>query len=60
MEALVGRGRYDEARKLYADTVDNYLKERGVYPSAKLMETMEQLGNRMRHSMRCWTRSSRG
>ena len=50
MEALVGRGRYDEARKLYADTVDNYLKERGVYPSEKLMETMEELGNRMRHS----------
>lgn len=50
MEALVESGRYDEARKLYADTVDNYLKERGVYPSAKIMETMEKLGNQMQHS----------
>lgn len=50
MEALVESGRYDETRKLYADTVDNYLKERGVYPSAKIMETMEKLGNQMQHS----------
>lgn len=30
--------------------MDNYLKERGVYPSAKIMETMEKLGNQMQHS----------
>ena len=50
MEALVESGRYEEARKLYADTVDNYLKERGVYPSAQIMEMMEKLGNQMQHS----------
>ena len=50
MEALVESGRHEEARKLYADTVDNYLKERGIYPSAKIMENMEKLGNQIRHS----------
>ncbi len=50
MEALMESGRYSEASKLYADTVDNYLKERGVLPSAKIMETMEKLGNQMQHS----------
>lgn len=50
MEALVGRGRYEEARQLYADTVDNYLKEQGVCPSAKFMNMIEELGNQIQHS----------
>lgn len=50
MEALVESGRYDEARKLYADTVNNYFKEQGVYPSAKIMDSMERLGSQIRHS----------
>lgn len=50
MEALSRLGRYDEAAKFYADTIDNYLKEQGAYPSAKFMETMETLGNQMQHA----------
>lgn len=50
MEALVESGRHGEARKLYADTVDNYIKERGIYPSSRIMDYMEKLGNKMKHS----------
>ncbi len=50
MEALVESGRYEEAQKLYADTVDTYIKERGIYPSGKILEAMEHLGNQMKHS----------
>lgn len=50
MEALSELGRYDEAAKFYADTIDKYLKEQGAYPSAKFMDIMETLGNRMKHS----------
>ncbi len=50
MEALVESGRYEEAKWLYAETVDNYLREQGIYPSAKVMKMMEKLGNRMKHS----------
>ena len=50
MEALMEKGRYEEAEKLYADTVEYYLREQGVYPSAELLETMERLGSQMRHS----------
>jgi len=50
MEALVSMGRYDEARKLYDDTVDFYFQEQGLKPSKKLMELMEKLGAKMEHS----------
>lgn len=50
MEALVESRRYDEARQLYADTVDSYLRERGIYPSAKIMGMMEKLGSQMKYS----------
>lgn len=50
MEALSGLGRYDEAVKLYDATVENYLNEQGTYPSAKFMEAMDKLGNRMEYS----------
>jgi len=50
MEALVESGRYEEAKWLYAETVDNYLREQGIYPSAQMMQAMERLGNQMLHS----------
>lgn len=50
MEALVESGRHEEARQFYADTADNYLKEQGICPSAKIMEMMEKLGNQIQHS----------
>jgi two-component SAPR family response regulator len=50
MEALIKSRRYEEARQLYADTVDSYLKERGIYPSGKIMKMMEELGRQMKHS----------
>ncbi len=50
MEALMESGRYEEAQRLYADTVDSYLRERGISPSGKIMKTMDKLGRQMRHS----------
>lgn len=50
MEALVESGQYDEARKLYADTVNSYFREQGIYPSVKIMDMIKNLGNQMQHS----------
>lgn len=49
MEALIGMGRYEEAGSLYAETVDRYFKERGIRPSQKLMDSLDQLGEQMLH-----------
>ena len=50
MEALVAMGRYDDARKLFEDTTDFYLREQGLRPTEKMMELLEQLGDGMGHS----------
>lgn len=50
MEALVVLGRYDEARTLYADTVERYFEDRGLRPSENLMKSLESLGNQVVHS----------
>lgn len=50
MEALVVLGRYDEARNLYADTVERYFDDRGLRPSGNLMKSLESLGNQVVHS----------
>lgn len=44
MDALVSMGRYEEARKLYEDTVQYYLNEQGLRPSKKLLEQFSRLG----------------
>lgn len=49
MEALASMGRYEEARKLYEDTVDFYFNEQGLRPSKKLMAQFERLGEEMLH-----------
>ena len=49
MEGLVSLGRYEEARKLYDDTVQFYINEQCLRPSKKLMEQFERLGAKMRH-----------
>ena len=49
MEALASMGRYEEARKLYEDTVDYYYNEQGLRPSKKLMAQFERLGKEMMH-----------
>ena len=49
MEALVSLGRYDEARKLYDDTVQMYFNEQGLRPSKKMMEQLDRLGAEMKH-----------
>ena len=50
MEAMVALGRYEEATNLYADTAERYFKERGVKPSKKLLDSLNQLGNQVIHS----------
>lgn len=49
MEALVAMGRYEDARRLYDDTVDLYFKEQGLRPSARMMELFNKLGTQMEH-----------
>ena len=46
----VAMGRYDDARKLFEDTTDFYLREQGLRPTEKMMELLEQLGDGMGHS----------
>ena len=48
-EALVSLNRYDEARKLYDDTVQYYFSEQGLRPSKKMMQQMQRLGEEMKH-----------
>ena len=49
MEALVSLGRYEEARKLYEDTVQYYFNEQGLRPSKRMLEQLERLGAGMQH-----------
>lgn len=50
MEALLESERYDEAQQFYADTVDRYVQERGIYPSEKIVQMMDKLVHRIRHT----------
>ena len=50
MEALASMGRYDDARKLYDETVQYYFAEQGLRPSKKLMEEFDRLGKKMKHT----------
>lgn len=43
MEALMSMGRYDEARKLYDDTVELYFQKAGLHPSKRLMDLFHKL-----------------
>ncbi len=47
MEALVSLGRFEEARKLYDETVEYYFSEQGLRPSKKMLEQFERLGSEM-------------
>ena len=49
MEALVSLGRYEEARRLYDDTVQFYFNEQGLRPSKKMLEQFERLGIGIQH-----------
>lgn len=49
MEALVAMGRYEEAQKLYDETVDLYFREQGMRPSRQLMLLVRRLGTQMEH-----------
>ena len=49
MEALVYSNQYDRATTFYADTIDSYLRDCGIYPSTKMIDIMDSLGNQMDH-----------
>ncbi len=49
MESFVRRGMYDNARKLYDDTVQYYMQKQGLRPSKQLMEIFARLGDQMKH-----------
>ena len=44
MEALVSLNRFEEARKLYDDTVQYYFNVQGLRPSQKMMDQFSRLG----------------
>lgn len=47
MEALVAQGRYDDAKRLYDDTVEEYIQKQGLRPSRRLMELLNRLGEQL-------------
>lgn len=49
MEAMVSMGRYEDACRLYEDTVEMYFREQGLKPSPRLMEMLNDLGNSIDH-----------
>ncbi|MDO5132763.1 MAG: BTAD domain-containing putative transcriptional regulator [Eubacteriales bacterium] len=49
MEALVCMRKYDEAIRLYENTVSYYLDELGVHPSGRIVEWFEHLGKGLSH-----------
>ncbi|MCI9336915.1 MAG: diguanylate cyclase [Lachnospiraceae bacterium] len=49
MEALVAMGRYEDARRLYDDTVGLYFQEQGLRPSDRMMGLFDKLGTQMEH-----------
>lgn len=49
MEALAAMGQYEEARKLYDETVEYYVREQGVRPAGRMLELLEKLGKQMSH-----------
>ncbi len=49
MEAIVATGRYEDAMKLYEDTVDYYMQEQGMRPSDRMFEMLSQLGAQIDH-----------
>ena len=49
MEALVRLRRYEEATRLYENTVNYYLDELGIHPSGKIVEWFDHLGRGMTH-----------
>lgn len=49
MEAFTAMGQYEEARKLYDDTVELYIQEQGVRPDGRLRKLLERLGKQMNH-----------
>lgn len=51
MEALVQKHMYEDATTYYADVVDFYLKECGIYPSDKLMAIMDKMEDSIQHNI---------
>lgn len=49
MEALVSMGCVAEARKLYDDTAESYMREMGLRPSKRMKEYLDKLGKTLSH-----------
>lgn len=49
MEALIAMGQYDEAQKLYSDTVETYFQEQGLRPSSRMVHFFHELGSQMNY-----------
>lgn len=49
MESFVSRGMYENARRLYDETVQYYMQKQGLRPSPRLMEIFRRLGEQMKH-----------
>ena len=49
MEALISQNRYEEAQRLYDETVDFYSQKQGLRPSKSFMELFSRLGAQLHH-----------
>jgi GGDEF domain-containing protein len=49
MEALISMERYDEATRLYEDTVAYYMEEMGTRPSLEMMELLDQMTDQINY-----------
>lgn len=49
VNCLQHMGRYDEAYKLYQDTVQHYFRELGLPPSQKMLDQLQAMGESLRH-----------
>lgn len=49
MEALVSQCRYEDAQRLYDDTVEFYSQKQSLRPSKSFMELFDRLGTQMQH-----------
>ena len=50
MEAYIAAGRFEEAYKLFDDTIEMYLHQQGIKPSNRMFELIDRLGRQFEHT----------
>ncbi len=50
MEAYIAAGKFEEAYKLFDDTIEVYLHQQGIKPSNRMFELIDRLGRAFEHN----------